>query len=184
MACTGSCCCKRESRCSVADSVRFMVPSCAAFVGELVKWALAASTSQLQEPETDVPLPSEEDQASFRTALEAQGTEAAAQAAAGLPSAQTIFAVVNADGTLARGFGAFSSQKIGTGTYQVVFSWITFFGAFTATLGRNDGTGLSEPGFVIANRFGPNAQNVVVVVTRDLTGTLSDRPFHLAVHNP
>jgi hypothetical protein len=140
--------------------------------------------SQVQEPESDVPPLSEEDLASFRTALEAQDTEAAAPAAAGLPSAQTIFAVVNADGTLARGFGAFSSQKIGTGTYQVVFSWITLQGAFTATLGRNDGTGLSEPGFEKVNRFGPNAQNAVVVITRDLTGTRSDRPFHLAVHNP
>jgi len=135
--------------------------------------------SRVQEPESDVPPLSEEDLASFRTALEAEGTEAAAAA-----GAQTIFAVVNADGTLARGFLAASSQKIATGTYQVVFSQITSQGAYTATLGRNDGTGLSDPGFVIANRFGPNAQNAVVVVTRDLTGTRSDRPFHLAVHTP
>ena len=136
--------------------------------------------SQVQEPEMDLPPLSEEDLASFRTALEAQGTEAAA----GLPSAQTIFAVVNADGTLARGFGAFSSQRTAVGTNVVVFSWITLPGAFTATLGRNDGTGLSLPGFVIVNRAGPNATNAVVVVTRDLAGNLSDRPFHLVVHNP
>jgi hypothetical protein len=136
--------------------------------------------SQVQEQESDVPSPSEEDLAVFRTALEAQDTEAAAP---GLPSAQTVFAVVNDDGTLARGFGAFSSQKIATGTYQVVFNWITFQGAYTATLGRNDGSGLSLPGFVIANRFG-NAQNAVVVVTRDIAGNYADRPFHLAVHNP
>jgi hypothetical protein len=134
--------------------------------------------SRVQDPESDVPPLSEEDLASFRTALEAEGTEAAAAA-----GAQTIFAVVNADGTLARGFRASSSQKIGTGTYQVVFREVTSRGAYTATLGRNDGTGLSLPGFVIANRFG-NAQNAVVVVTRDLTGTVSDRPFHLAVHTP
>jgi hypothetical protein len=70
--------------------------------------------------ESDQPPPSDEDLASFRTALEAQDTEAAAAADSALPSAQTICAVVNADGTLARGFGAFSSRRLFEGTYQVI----------------------------------------------------------------
>jgi hypothetical protein len=136
-------------------------------------------------PESDQPPPSDEDLASFRTALEAQDTEAAATADSALPSAQTIFAVVNADGTLARGFGAFPSGRLFEGTYEVIFNWITLEGAFTATLGRNDGTGLSVPGFVVVNRrSGPNLTNGVVVVTRDIAGNRADLPFHLAVHNP
>jgi hypothetical protein len=139
--------------------------------------------SQLQEQESDAPPPSEEDLASSRAALETQDMEAAVAPTSALPSAQTIFAVVNENGTLARGFGAFSSKRLAVGTYEVIFTWVTVAGAFTATLGRNDGTGLSLPGFVIVNNRSGNPQGVVVV-TRDTAGDLADRPFHLAVHNP
>ena len=55
--------------------------------------------------------------------------------AAGMPpTAQAFFAVVNADGTLARGFQAASAAKLTTGTYQVVFTHDITGSAYVGTL--------------------------------------------------
>jgi hypothetical protein len=89
------------------------------------------------------------------------------------------FAVVNINGTLARGNGVSSSSRIGTGQYQVIFTRNVTTCAYTATVGQPGNT--STDGFAMtALRFG--TVNGVFVDTRAaLTGSRSDRPFHLLV---
>ena len=91
-----------------------------------------------------------------------------------------LFAVVNADGTIARDKGALSTSKITTGEYQVDFARTLTACVFTATVG-NAGAGSQPPSFVtVALRAG--TQNAVFVETRDATGALADRAFHLWVN--
>lgn len=99
---------------------------------------------------------------------------------AGMPvTAQSLFAVVNGDGTLARSFPAsVKTIHIGTGTYEVSFTGRNqTHCSWTATIG-NAGTGTSANGFIQVDlRAGNN--NGVFVETTDTTGAAADRPFHL-----
>ncbi|MBM7804450.1 hypothetical protein JOD57_000287 [Geodermatophilus bullaregiensis] len=97
------------------------------------------------------------------------------------PTAQTFFAVVEANGSLTRGFHAVSSQRLFAGGYEVVFSHDVTGSAYVAT------TGFTAPfvppggGIALAPRAG--IPNGVFVTTRDDAGNFADRAFYLAVHS-
>jgi hypothetical protein len=95
----------------------------------------------------------------------------------------TLFAVVEPDGTLARGCGAVSSQKvdIDVGAYEVIFDRNVRDCAYVATIGISGSVGFSPSGEItVAGRF--NNVNGVFLTTSDSTGMLADRGFHVAVH--
>ena len=92
-----------------------------------------------------------------------------------------LWAVVNADGTLARGRGAVSSASLGVdGQYGVVFNRDVSSCAFAATLGDATSSTGAEGVVTVAPRDGD--VNAVFVQTFDvLTSVEADLPFHLAV---
>jgi hypothetical protein len=92
----------------------------------------------------------------------------------------TLFAVINANGTVVRGLGVASAQRFGNGLYEVIFNRNVSRCAYVATLG-DPSTGVGPPGEIgVASRVGN--VNGVFMTTRDSAGTLADRPYHLAVH--
>lgn len=98
---------------------------------------------------------------------------------AGAPATK-LFAVVNANGTLARGSGAPTATRGGTGVYAVRFNQNVRNCAYTATIGLSDAAGASAPGEITV--VGENAsENGVFLITHDSAGAASDRGFHLAV---
>lgn len=104
------------------------------------------------------------------------------------PSANAVpgavsFAVVNANGTLVRGFDAVSVTKYGPGEYQVIFSRDVRRSGYVATVGRYDDCCIPPGGEVsVAPRL--STPNGVFVQTRSSSGALSDRGFHLIVADP
>lgn len=115
------------------------------------------------------------------TEAEGVGILAVPATAAGLPAtAQGHFAVVNANGTLARGFGAVSSARLALGQYQVVFIQNVATSAFTATIGLTGSIGASPPGEIaVVGRAG--IPNGVFVQTWNSAGAPADRSFHLHI---
>lgn len=107
---------------------------------------------------------------------------AAAESEAATPGcACTLFAVVNADGSLARGFGAVSSQNLGTGNYEVIFNVNVRNCAYVATIGLSGSVGASLPGEItVVGRF--DNVNGVFITTSSSGGAPADFGFHLAVH--
>jgi hypothetical protein len=98
------------------------------------------------------------------------------------PTAQTFFAVVNGDGTLARGFQALSATQLGTGIYQVLFSHDITGSVYVGTIGLSGSVGSSPAGEIaVVGRFG--AANGVFVQTFNSAGTPTDLGFHLSVHS-
>ncbi|MFV2102870.1 hypothetical protein [Micromonospora sp. LOL_024] len=99
----------------------------------------------------------------------------------GLPlTARTLFAVVNADGSLVRGLGAATANRLRTGMYQVVFDQDVTAASFVGTVGLTSSSGLAPAGQIaVAGRTG--IRNAVFVTTFDGAGVAADRPFHLAV---
>lgn len=96
------------------------------------------------------------------------------------PTAQAFFAVVNANGTLARGFQAVSSVRLGLGIYQVLFSHDITGSCYVGTIGLSSTSGSSPSGEIaVVGRVG--TPNGVFVQTFDSTGRPADRGFHLAV---
>jgi hypothetical protein len=106
----------------------------------------------------------------------------------GMPrTAQVLFAVVNADGTRARGFPSgtgYSASKSGAGVYTVKFgpagsrniSGCTYL----ATIGLAGVEGVSPIGFVTVVRRADDP-TAVFVQTFDGSGNSADRGFHIAV---
>ncbi len=117
------------------------------------------------------------------SSAEAAKAEAAlvpATAAGMPPTAQSFFAVVNANGTLARGFQAVSATSLGTGVYQVVFSHDITGSAFIGTIGLSGSVGISPAGQIsVVGRFG--LPNGVFVQTFNSAGVPANLGFHLAV---
>jgi hypothetical protein len=98
-------------------------------------------------------------------------------------SAATLFAVVNFDGSLARGYGTLSSKHEGVGSYQVLFKRGLRKCAYVATLGTAGSTGVPPTGY--AGVVGRNGHvNGVYVQTFDQSGSLKDEGFHLVVSCP
>jgi hypothetical protein len=97
--------------------------------------------------------------------------------------ANVFFAVVDSDGTLARGQGAIMAQSLGSGdegAYEVLFDRNVRNCAYVATIGIPGSNGESEPGEItVAGRF--QNRKAVFVRTFDSTGTVADRGFHLQV---
>jgi hypothetical protein len=137
----------------------------------------SASAEQAQHRTADQPKASAADIA----AAESAGAEFVPATGAGMPpTAQTFFAVVNANGTLARGFGAISSAKLGTGLYQVVFSHDVTGSAYVGTTGLTGNVGVAPSGEIaVVGRSG--IPNGVFVETFASNGAAADRSFHIAV---
>ena len=99
---------------------------------------------------------------------------------------RTLWAVINADGTTARGSGVQSSKKEPpppgggqSGEYDVIFKRNVSGCAYVASFADE-----RQTGEVSASSLGPGTPNGVYVQTVTDNGTkevYSDRPFHLAV---
>jgi hypothetical protein len=95
-------------------------------------------------------------------------------------SAITLFAVVNADGSLARDFRAVFSQRFSRGQYEVVFNRDVSDCAYVATIG-DSGDRIPPSGEIsVARRSGND--NAVFIATYDSDGNPANREFYLAVH--
>jgi hypothetical protein len=93
---------------------------------------------------------------------------------------RVLYAVVNADGTLARGHRAVSATRLGTGQYEVVFRMDVRKCAYVATIGLSGSVGSSAPGEItVVGRFGND--RAVFVTTHSSGGAFADSGFHLAV---
>jgi len=104
--------------------------------------------------------------------------------AAGMPlTAQTLWAVVAADGSNTRSFPrspTTTSTRLALGAYEVDFYENVNACSYQVTVG-NGGSGSPPVGYAsVAARSG-NAKGVFVQ-TYNLNGALVDEPFHLAVH--
>ena len=94
--------------------------------------------------------------------------------------AGTMFAVVNANGTLARGAKAVSATRLGTGSYEVIFRKDVRKCAYVATIGLSGSAGSSLPGEItVVGRSGNDRG--VFVTTHSSAGASADLGFHLAV---
>jgi len=97
--------------------------------------------------------------------------------------AQTLFAVVNADGTLARGYGALSSKHLNPGHYEVLFKRGLRKCAYTLTLGSSGSSGSPPIGYGgVVGRNG--AVTGVYVETYNSGGAATDAGFHMIVACP
>ena len=93
----------------------------------------------------------------------------------------TLYAVVDANGTLARGHKAVSATRLGTGTYEVVFRKDVRRCAYLATIGLSGSAGASLPGEItVVGRSGNDRG--VFLTTHSSGGASADLGFHLAVH--
>jgi hypothetical protein len=89
------------------------------------------------------------------------------------------FAVVESNGTLARGYGA-KTSKLGLGLYEVAFNRVVTKCAYTATLGRSDTTSQLVPGSIaVTGRV--DKPRAIVVRTFDQAGAPTDMGFHVYV---
>jgi hypothetical protein len=97
------------------------------------------------------------------------------------PTAQVMFGVVNANGTLARGFGATAATRIAVGTYRVTYRQDVTGCAFNGTIGLAGSAGVSPAGEIqVVGAAGfPNA--VFVTTTNSAGDARVDRGFHLSV---
>jgi hypothetical protein len=92
-----------------------------------------------------------------------------------------LHAVVNSNGTLARGHKAVSATRLGTGAYEVVFRKDVRRCAYLATIGLSGSAGSSLPGEItVVGRSGNDRG--VFVTTHSSGGASADLGFHLAVH--
>ncbi|MFI6758920.1 hypothetical protein ACIBF5_07220 [Micromonospora sp. NPDC050417] len=114
-------------------------------------------------------------------ATESVGTESVPATSAGLaPTAQVLFAVVNSNGSIVRGFGVSSAARLATGMYQVVFNHDLTGSAFVGTIGLPGSDGTSPSGEIaVVGRTG--VANGVFVQTFNSAGAYADRGFHLGV---
>jgi hypothetical protein len=92
-------------------------------------------------------------------------------------------AVVNADGTLARGstlpYKVTGSSNLAPGQYEVDISHSVAACAYVATLGEPAASSVPGGEITVATRAGNNS--AVFVLTDDSTGTHTNEPFHLVV---
>ncbi|MGH8901630.1 MAG: hypothetical protein ACRDYA_08075 [Egibacteraceae bacterium] len=97
-------------------------------------------------------------------------------------SVTTLFAVVNADGSLARGERVRESRQVAQGQYEVTFRRAVDDCAYVATIGVA-GTG-NPPAGEISVGSQPGNRRGVQVRTRNSAGNAANRGFHLAVVCP
>jgi hypothetical protein len=103
-----------------------------------------------------------------------------AAALAETPGPSELFAVVNADGTLARGLYAVSSTRFAPGEYEVIFNRDVTRGVFVASIGDSGSSGIPPAGMIttVGRAGNPNG---VFIATYSLNGSFADHGFHLAV---
>jgi hypothetical protein len=91
-----------------------------------------------------------------------------------------LFAVVNANATLARGSHVSSVVTTTTGNYRVIFDRNVRNCAYVATIGLSGASGTSAPGFVttVGDALSVNG---VFVTTDNVAGASTDLGFHLDV---
>ncbi len=93
------------------------------------------------------------------------------------------FAVINSDGTFARGKGVNSSTNLTTGQYEVIFNRNVSRCAFIATVGSSASSGTEPTGEITTVRRVGTA-NGVFLSTHDSSGAFANRGFHLMVACP
>jgi hypothetical protein len=86
-------------------------------------------------------------------------------------------AAVASNGSKVRSRGVSATARTGEGNYQVTFDRDVRSCYYFATI-SDPGTSLPGTGQIGVTALGSNA-NAVKVITRDSTGTLADRPFHI-----
>lgn len=107
-----------------------------------------------------------------------------------------FWAVIESDGSLARGRNVVRTEKLGVGQYMVVFTGDVSNGVFVATLGQS-GIGTTPSGQIgVATRCCTNASSYIPfellgapnandhsvwIDTHDSSGNYADRSFHLVV---
>jgi hypothetical protein len=98
------------------------------------------------------------------------------------PTAQLWFAVVNADGSIARGFPStpLTGIHISTGTYEVDFKTGITSCAYTGAIGLSGTSGASAPGMITVVGRAGNPKGIFVQ-TYNASGALTDLGFHVEV---
>lgn len=91
-----------------------------------------------------------------------------------------IFAVVNSNGTLARGVATSSTLRQGAGNYRVTFTRDISTCAFNGTLGGAGG-GFPPIGTIGITFSDTATPDDIYVETRNSAGTLTDASFHVSV---
>ncbi|HWA89003.1 MAG TPA: hypothetical protein VG889_03145 [Rhizomicrobium sp.] len=88
-------------------------------------------------------------------------------------------AVVNSDGSLARGILASSAARVGTGDYTVTFTNpnVAPFCAYTAAIGLSGTSGTEDPGLITVSQSG--TAGAIEVRTYDTHAVQADRGFHV-----
>ena len=92
-----------------------------------------------------------------------------------------VWAVVNSDGTLARGFHVASTANLTAGGYEVIFDRNVRNCAYVASQG-DSGAGAVPPAGHISVVGRSNNVNGVFISTFDAAGFFTNRGFHLTVH--
>jgi hypothetical protein len=90
------------------------------------------------------------------------------------------WAVVDGDGTLARGRGVTFVETAGTGNYIVHFDKNVRACMYSGTIGLSGASGTETPGFITTVGAAVDV-NAVFVTTDDVTGASAARGFHLYV---
>lgn len=103
---------------------------------------------------------------------------AGAKVVSDLPAHNVRYAVVNADGTLSRGFGVVSSSLFLTGVYFVTFDTDISNCIYIGSTGS--GNSVASSGHISLARSGNN----ILVGRMDSTGSYDDKAFHLSVVCP
>lgn len=118
--------------------------------------------------------------AAFSAGGDNLGTPVAGPAADPDVAKKDRWAVINADGTFARGKGVISASNLSTGNYEVIFNKPVAACLFSATIGLSGSSGTELPGFIttVGRVTDPNG---VFITTDDTAGASSNRGFHLYV---
>jgi len=90
------------------------------------------------------------------------------------------WAVVDPNGTLARPTAGATVEKLGTGTYAVVFKTDVTQCAYEATIGLSGTIAVENPGYATVVRWSENTDGVFVQ-TYNERAELEDKGFHLVV---
>ena len=90
------------------------------------------------------------------------------------------FAVINANGSFARGKGVLSSANLAGGQYEVRFNRNVAGCAYIATVGSSATAGVEQTGEITTVRRA-GTTNGVFLTTTDSAGTFANRGFHLMV---
>lgn len=120
------------------------------------------------------------DAAKRRSANDGMAVDTKAPGGTALGSA-TLWAVVNADGTVARSDGHLSAANLATGEYEVIFRRNIRNCAYIATIGGSGSVGTEPTGEItVIGRV--SSVNGVFLTTHDSTGANANRGFHLFVN--